>query len=116
MSMVEVKTSALSGAALDWAVVQAEGHPCGELHDDGYWSGPEYSTDWSQGGPLIEKHRVDLHYAGHAWMAQAGTLSKAWPLACYGGTALIAACRAIVAAHLGDVVQVPAELLEVRHA
>lgn len=114
MSMIEVKTDELSGAALDWAVAKVEGydlmkHPFRRAFIDGVGH-VDYrpSTDWSQGGPLIEEYRVAIDYRA---------LSKTWDAYCSGWmngceTPLIAACRAIVAARLGDTVQVPAELLQ----
>lgn len=65
------------------------------------------STDWSQGGPLIEKYQLRLvpYDAGYF------SYTESMPLEEVGTTALIAACRAIVAAKLGDTVSVPAELL-----
>lgn len=114
MKTITVETSKLSGAALDWAVAKAVGHVEGELHDDGYWSGPDYSTDWSQGGPLIEKYVVSLR----------GNEDRSWSAYFHhtegtGGhrnCALIAAMRAIVAAELGLEAEVPVELVEVRDA
>ncbi len=143
MSMIEVKTAELSGAALDWAVLIAEGWESdrpqdGQLrrkistgqydvcivgprlmgydqHLGRYWRSP--STDWSQGGPLIHKYGCDLNCIASA---------NCWESNCWDDdlptpdlhlmeaeTPLIAACRAIVAAKLGDTVQVPAELVEV---
>ena len=111
MKMVEVKTAELIGSALDWAVAQVEGRQvtpfktglifgveCGHLC--------QYSTSWRQGGPLIEKHITALVQSGTEtyWSHCEDRLGL-------GSTALIAACRAIVAAKLGDVVSVPAELI-----
>ena len=70
---VEVKTAELSGAALDWAVAKADGlEPmlfpmgrnkygvvaCSGSASEGDMSVTPcvYSTDWSQGGPLMDKH------------------------------------------------------------
>lgn len=120
MSMIEVKTAELIGYALDWAVgVACKDSELG-LYPDirGFWLiGPfgkpwNPSADWSQGGPLIEKHALEIIEAGNGW---AGV--KTW---CYGEpiewfpegeSHLIAACRAIVAAKLGKSVQVPEELI-----
>lgn len=79
------------------------------------------STDWSQGGPLIEKYQVALVPEAHD--GKEGTeSSERWYADVYykGGeqyttehcdTALIAACQAIVATEFGDTVQVPKELM-----
>jgi hypothetical protein len=118
--MIEVSTSELTGAALDWAVAKATGvtelkvtdsgsicciyeMPCGS----GCWTAHyEPSTDWSYGGLLIAKHRVSLIYAFEEYEALIGmthSQSNASPLA--------AACQCIVAHLLGDTVSVPAELI-----
>lgn len=128
MNTIEVKTSELEGDALDWAVATAIG--AGVLFED--WGGPNPwvvlsdhaalewvpfspSTDWSQGGPLIEKYRLEIVFDGsrnEGWRCVKdwcyGEVNDTYPL---GETHLSAACRAIVAAKLGDVVQVPAELI-----
>ncbi|MFE1816461.1 phage protein NinX family protein [Metapseudomonas otitidis] len=130
---VTLRTSDLIGAALDWAVAKAVGveliligsHPHamdGEIIIGHY----KPSTDWSQGGPLIAQHRISFnHYCVGGTNAD-GSLKQAL-CACIGyartyngenaekraepGEYLIAACRAIVSAHLGDSVDVPAELV-----
>lgn len=130
MKTVEVKVSELEGAALDWAVAVADGvQPtlwdvcCGNGVTNGNPSEPpecccnpevqvaigfgrwQPSTDWSQGGHLIEDNKISLIYAFEQYEALIGmTVSE------QAETPLIAACRAIVAAKLGDTVQIPAEL------
>lgn len=110
MEMVEVKASELIGAALDWAVAKAEGddHWTSDRNVDWFaWRMRNWkpSTDWSQGGPLIDKYRVAFEDNLGDWFACIpGGMAN-------GETHLIASCRAIVAAKLGDTVQVPAELL-----
>lgn len=68
--------------------------------------------DWSQGGQLIEMYRVQLE-PGAAWAAKTdcggGFTSY---VEAPGHTALIAACRAIVACKLGETVKVPKELVQ----
>jgi hypothetical protein len=122
---IEVKVSELSGEALNWTVAKAVGEPVEvmpgmEWKSQHVWTAGSFnryrpSTDWSQGGPLIEKYLVDLHYPhglpGRGWWAQAGTHSQDNPLAAIDATPLIAACRAIVASVLGPVVSVPKELV-----
>ena len=136
MKTVEVKTADLIGAALYWAVATVEGmnpEPYFFQHGkrwviqvlcDGYnperkvyWFEP--STDWSQGGPLIERERISLTgpgcmgaaEPGKTWSAYIDTGSFGGGQSFFGPSPLIAACRAIVAAKLGDTVQVPEELL-----
>lgn len=119
MTMIEVKTSELIGPALDWAVAKAEGdeHWTSDRNIDWFaWRMRNWkpSTDWAQCGPLIEKYMIRTQYAADTEKrADAGCLAQTWrPYAlAHGDTLLIAACRAIVAAELGDTVQVPKELM-----
>lgn len=107
---VEVKTSELVGPALDWAVAEADGlrpYP----HKGGFWvlDGkanaplPKFSTNWAQGGPLWDERATSMEYYDGWLVAVVGGDAR-------GPTKLIALCRAIVAAKLGDVVPVPVEL------
>lgn len=140
MNMIEVKTAELIGPVLDWAVATVDGedvivHGVGQYRYDkrggihcckyGCTIGPRSithdvpsyapSTDWAQGGPLIEKYRLEIVFSGSR--SEGWECVKNW---CYaevddtypvGETHLIAACRAIVEAKLGAVVSVPAELI-----
>jgi hypothetical protein len=119
MARIKVKTSELTGAALDWAVAEADGlrpYP----HKGGFWvlDGktnaplPPFSTDWAHGGPLIDKYNI--------WLSGPIGERKEWSAAIdlstddvRGDTALIALCRALVESKSGDEVWVPAELMVV---
>ena len=119
-----MKTSELIGPALDWAVAKALSDPSHkpQFPDplEGYGSGPvytvgTYSTDWSQGGPIIERKVIAIYkgepgarqpdWHAYKW-GQQGVEHKG-----YGPTPLIAAMRCFVASKLGDEVDVPEELL-----
>ena len=101
-----MKTSELTGAALDWAVAQCEGISVRNGFDDNC---PEYSTNWTQGGPIVEREWVDLHCVNDSlWEAEC-------PAPCglamqNGPTPLIAAMRCYVASKMGHAVNVPEEL------
>lgn len=103
-----MKTSELTGAALDWAVAQCEG----KIYHGPAWS--KYSTDWAQGGPIIEREWIAIE----CWpnesdenMRWAGTVYDKPPLCeALGPTPLIAAMRCYVASVLGDEVDVPPDL------
>ena len=76
------------------------------------------STDWGHGGPLIERFsvtigkRTDCPPGPKQWDAFIDTkFCDTANYANFGHAPLIAACRAIVAAKLGDEVDVPEELL-----
>lgn len=128
---LEVRTSELEGAALDWAVAQVEGKAV-SLAPPAYGNGwrvqkawyPEDkyspSNDWSQGGPLIEKHVQQLCDAvppaggwGNEPPMHYATANNASGYQCFemGETKLVAACRAVVASVMGRTVSVPKELI-----
>lgn len=120
---MKIKTSELIGAQLDWVVAKAvgvkvkiiygpiDGRPC--PYDENY-DGFSPSTDWSQGGPLIESCMVVCDY-GRPLAASEKPLWFAQVWKPYGGmtgnTPLVAAMRAIVAAKLGEEIEVPEELV-----
>ena len=128
-----MKTSELTGAALDWAVAKCEGYECqfddevsgpwlisqeGYLNDEKPLSSMRCSTNWAQGGPIIEREEICLKrqlpcYVGYEWNAWIWTkhLPKGGSSAGGSGpTPLIAAMRCYVASKLGDEVEVPEEL------
>jgi hypothetical protein len=113
---MKVKTSELTGVALDWAVAKCEGYQA--VFTDGTirpvfrkaqaveatW--PEYSTDWAQGGPIIQRERIEIHNAANnEWAAHAK-----FQVYGIGQTPLIAAMRCYVASEMGDEVEIPEEL------
>ena len=120
-----MKTSELSGAALDWAVAKCEGVidrcevTCIENRllcwEDGERMRYAPSDDWAQGGPIIEREEIELHkWALDGWEARATNYSflntpneRPEFARQHGPTPLIAAMRCVVASRLGDEVQVP---------
>lgn len=129
-----MKTAALTGATLDWAVAKAEGHesrirPFGPLFgatqyrqatEKGWAYKP--STDWAHGGPIIEREKIELAWwhSSQAWQASQPLLGR-WSAADgefigdshfprEGPTPLVAAMRCFVASKLGDEVEVPSQL------
>lgn len=67
-----------------------------------------YSTDWAQGGPIIEREKIDIQYIdGVGWKAQ--QLFGGFAYYC-GPTPLVAAMRCYVASKLGDEVEIPEEI------
>ena len=106
---MKIKTSELAGAALDWAVAKCEGIQDSEFvrtHMDAWL----YSTDWSQGGPIIEREKIgSLHEARGVWSASTKWEDPAKVF--YGKTKLIAAMRCYVASKLGAEVEIPNELI-----
>jgi hypothetical protein len=115
-----MKTSELQGSALDWAVAQCEGRSEPEVVNNFAvawytWGNTHYSTDWAQGGPIIEREKVCV-----AWLSKQdlGMEPEHYCVAHidgiytrYGPTPLVAAMRCYVASKLGDEVEVPDEIV-----
>jgi len=117
---MKIKVSEATNIQLDWMVTTAEGWEYDNIEnatrDD---RSKKYSTNWSQGGPIIEREFIELtvmpcgqaksHIPFDTWLA-----SKARPdqdmVEASGPTPLIAAMRCYVASKLGDEVEVPEEL------
>ena len=119
---MKIKTSELQGAALVVLVAKCEGVVVVYDRMNGWWetSDPRYaepndpvvfdpSTDWTQGGPIIEREKMRIAYNSdeHIWEAGWDCHVKGW-----GDTPLVAAMRCYVASKLGDEVDVPDELLQ----
>jgi len=127
-----MKTSELTGAALDWAVAQAQGldyeivdgtvvtgakrYEAKSSHD---YYGCEFdevfapSTDWAQGGQIIEREKIGF------WaytLDEEGNENPGWYSETFEGfvncgpTPLIAAMRCYVSSKLGEEVEIPEEL------
>lgn len=118
-----MKTNELTGAALDWAVASVEKLPMDLLiwkddfpvvqrtflgHTDILRC--EFSTNWAQGGPIIERAEIFL----------AKSILGGWRASIYlqddhcvmgeGETPLVAAMRCYVESKLGEEVDLPGEL------
>ena len=118
---MKIKTNELKDAALDWAVAKCEGLCEGDFA--WYYDRRntfKYSTDWAQGGPIIERERL---WVGYSAVGQSLKLlvmhndvvqcrKRALPPNCSttGPTILIAAMRCYVTSKLGDEVEIPEEL------
>ena len=95
----------LTGDALDLAVARCEPDDTVRIYFDeetgeklyrDEWDVPEFSpsTDWAQGGLIIEREKIELFIRDGKWFAYS-SLSK--PEDFYGETPLIAAMRCYVA-------------------
>jgi hypothetical protein len=106
-----MKTSELTGAALDWAVAKCEGVINGDALDLGFILEGGYtpSTDWALAGAIIEREKISLWSRGAEWAAESFTPNELGQEET-GGTPLIAAMRCYVASKMGDDVTVPEEL------
>ena len=131
---MKVKVSELQGAALDWAVALIEYPEWKEQgylevfpHDLSFDDGTTYtpSTDWSQGGPIIEREKIGVwwatHYVdedgveyGNHWYAEMGctdeNVDSRYCGVADGPTPLITAMRCYVANKMGDEIELPEEL------
>lgn len=118
---MEVKTSELTGAALNWAVASIEWP-----NDTGILN-PEltskqsvnedypFDKNWSLAGPIIEREFVCADYIHKSrWLAVKrngdDAYADAGPMIA-GPTLLIAAMRCLIASKLGDKVEIPDHLL-----
>ena len=102
---MRIKTAKLTGTALDWAVAKIEGVLFPR-------SIPKYSSDWAQGGPIIEREkiRLDCEWSDGPWKGCCKIDGETWWVE--GETPLIAAMRCYVISKLGDEVDIPEELLK----
>lgn len=124
---MKTKTSELTGPALDWAVAKCEAYPV-KLSKTGFLiftdpliqcgpRGTRYSpsTNWSQGGPILERERVGFELStsrveAYLLVRKNRKLTKGFVH--YGPTHLVAAMRCYCCSKLGDVVDVPEELCQ----
>lgn len=120
---MRIKTSELTGPALDWAVSKCQGDEI-SIRNGCLWVPTEcYSTDWAHGGPIIEREELSvepLYTAGglDCWVAFGhnlrydahGNYIQGSDNRQYGPTSLVAAMRCFVASKLGDTVEIPKEL------
>lgn len=100
---MKIKTAELTGPALDWAVEEAGDR-------DHMYRPRSYSTEWAQGGPIIEREGIELIPDGNGQWGAAIRGGDEDDTA-QGSTPLIAAMRCFVQSRLGDEVDIPEELL-----
>ena len=129
-----MKTAELTGPALDWAVAKAKDidfaengwNPVNVFLGARVAGHHRYSTDWPQGGPIIEREGIATMPFGDdgEWLAvkEPGVFDttpedseRSWEI---GGlfahraeNSLTAAMRCYVASKLGDEVEIPKELM-----
>lgn len=103
---MKIKVSELGGIALDWAVGEALTWSQAFINLN-YPDGFHPSTNWEQGGAIIERERIRLDPRG-IWVAGHDSSNDEYT----GKTPLIASMRAYVASKLGDEIEIPDELFE----
>ena len=121
-----MKTADLIGPTLDWAVAKCEKIEVKTSKQLGYTYDPTQppslwfssnghdmwtpSTDWSQGGPIIEREGIDVLNETKERNVWASLITGHPHVVAEGPTPLVAAMRAYVASKLGDEVDIPKEL------
>ena len=108
---MKIKVSEATNIQLDWLVAKALPAPANtlELLDRDIYNGFSPTTNWAQGGPIIEREDISPRSCGDgSWVADwyFGDVRRVGP------TPLIAAMRCYVASKLGDEVDIPAELVQ----
>lgn len=123
--MITVKTAYLIKRQLDWAVAKCEGATNDWRSDGPFWwyhtpvirvDGHDLqyqpSTDWAQGGPIIEQENIAIRkWAATGWEADKWNFKFA--AVTNGPTPLIAAMRCYVESKLGKEIELPEELVKV---
>ncbi len=138
MKIVMANVADLSGFALDWfaakcwysdgRIVRASQYGFIEVANspetDAYFHRCSLSTDWAQGGPILEKEGIGTVSQANdnsAWVASLAYARKVFRLSpidlvysyctMRGPTPLVAGMRCFIVSRLGDKVIVPQELL-----
>ena len=124
-----MKTSELSGVALDWAVAKCEGAENFRFDGVAFWwftlNGVDRvlssvwstkqnfnpSTNWAQGGPILSRQRINREFNHNSGLWQAfrghGVMHTQ-----QDSSELVAGMRCYVASHYGEEVEVPDELCQ----
>jgi len=113
-----MKTHELTNVQLDWAVAQCEAVAV-IYHDDGitrcimksdgrngYEGRYQPSTDWAQGGPIIEREKIEVFHERNEWGA---LINGNFEFNCCV-TPLFAAMSCYVASKLGYDIWIPEAL------
>lgn len=126
---MKVKTSEATPIQLNWMVAKCKGIEVVAMKegratfsdptDDGALNEMpiNYSTDWAQGGPIIEREEIGTKrrmpcMRGEEWEASGSVGAKGAGYShAFGPTPLIAAMRCYVASRLGEEVDMPDELI-----
>jgi hypothetical protein len=123
---MKINTNELTDIALDWAVAECKypdlvwGSSIGIHHASHqiviphlpepqcYWNP---STDWAQGGPIIEREKIGIDCDDQGVWFASYDLSAETAWGATGTTPLVAAMRCYVASKLGKEIDIPEELI-----
>lgn len=122
---MKIKTSEATPLQLNWLVATCEGIDNFDCMGVAYVADPDQphfnkvfrpSTDWSHGGKIIEREGIELRvHVTHNNVITSWAAEKDWPMnvtaGATGPTPLIAVMRCFISSKLGDIVDVPDELL-----
>jgi len=117
--MSRVNVSEATGPVLDWMVAKCDNPGWSDMEaiinvttfDECDGTICNYSADWSQGGPIIEREM--LNHGLDVWRTEgmkecAASYTRGVPSEyVFGPTPLIAAMRCYVASKMGDEVEIP---------
>lgn len=123
---MKTKVSEAEGPVLDWMAAMCEGVPAlhvvakpGKVCVYGEVGGIDFpyqpSTDWSQGGPIIDREGIEICKGNPLYFPKGNENGDHYePLwmagKMHGTTLLIAAMRCYVASKLGEEIDIPKEL------
>lgn len=118
-----VKTSELTGAALDWAVAKSNGASVYFLEDFTAGEHRQFkpSTDWPQDTSIIAREGISIIRCNGLYFPKGNERGETFEPyfkadlpgnRMYGPTRLIAAMRCYVASKLGEEVEIPEELFQ----
>jgi len=119
---MKIKVSEATNLQLDWMVAKCEGwvDKLGSVEVQVMMACDDfnYSTNWSQGGPILEENKISVTYmrAGGYMDSFRGDFKHGGPkwwddtTTQYGATYLLAGMRCYVASIFGEEVEIPEEL------
>jgi len=125
MDMIKVETQALSGDALNWAVMKSEGVELLPVIKDGAfmgwlsaddkmpWPGKvmDFVNDWNLVKRLVKKHSITLNnMPDGSWVTSVQRDGQ--PEWSYDVDPGVAFCKAALTLVLGDIIEVPAILID----
>lgn len=120
--MAQCNVKDLQGAALDYAVAVCEGDASQGLTAGGtklaalidvggVWCKFEPSTNWAQGGPIIEREGITVSKTRHGfWESHLRTYDSKEAYQ-FDNSPLIAGMRCYIASKVGETIEIPNELI-----
>jgi hypothetical protein len=132
MNMTTVDVKKIDDGALDWAVAKCEGWTDIRMSKvfltaTDCEDGSNFSTDWADAGPIIERNAINVRLCCHPSVWDA-TIAPSFyttgrpnsgvqqEIIAAGPSPLIAAMRCYVISKLGPQISIPSELFEAQYA